>query len=151
MGTTLFYDSVDPDQIPKDAQFACLYYDGDYSATLEQAEKFKHWHWITVTGDWQHCGVADFEQHNPVYDVADALRAYVAGRIGLGKRARIYTNRSNLPLVRERCEGLEYEIWLGTLDGNQENPDYTENLWGVQFQGASIGGNYDTSILYRPW
>lgn len=151
LSTTLFYDSVTPEQIPADAIAACLYYDGDWKATPEEAQRFKHVRWITVTGDWQNCGIADFEEGNPVYDNADALRTYVAGRIGMNKRARVYTDRANLPTVRQRLEGLSYLVWIGTLDGTMLEPDYTEGLWAVQFQGATVHGNYDTSILYKPW
>lgn len=146
--TILFYDSSVPANIPMTAEYACLYSDGRYAATKEQAARFKHTRWITVEGNWKTSGIADFEQDNPVYDNPDALRTWVAGRIGMNVRARVYTNRANLPLVRERLDGLEYLVWVATLDSNQLKPDWTKNLWGVQFAGNNY---YDTSILYGEW
>jgi hypothetical protein len=88
-----FYDSTRPDLIPADTA-ACLHYDGLYAATPEQAKRFKAVRWITVLGDYRNCGIADFE-------------------------ARLYCDRSNLELVRADLKGLNYLVWIGTLDGNK--------------------------------
>jgi hypothetical protein len=144
-----FYDSTRPDLIPADTA-ACLYYDGLYAATPEQAKRFRAVRWITVLGDYRNCGIADFEAGNEVYAKAGALRAYVQGRINMGTRARVYCDRSNLPKVRADLEGLNYLVWIGTLDGNKLSPDWTPGLWGVQFAGGEDAA-YDTSILYGVW
>jgi hypothetical protein len=68
----------------------------------------------------------------------------------MGKRARVYSDRSNLPAVRSELHGLEYPVWLATLDGNKLSADYTPGLWGVQFAGGPTA-DYDTSVLYGTW
>lgn len=146
--TILFYDSVKPAGIPTYARYACLYSDGKYAASVADTKRFSRVRWITVTGNWKTSGIADFEKGNPVFDKPDALRAWVAGRIAMNVRARVYTDRTNLPVVRERLDGLEYLVWLATLDNDKLKPDYTENLWAVQFDGNA---DYDTSVLYGEW
>lgn len=144
-----FYDSTQPDLIPAGTA-ACLYYDGLYAATREQAKRFKAVRWITVLGDYLSCGIADFEAGNEVYDKAGALREYVQGRRDHGWRARVYCNRANLAKVRADLEGLSYLVWIGTLDGNKLSPDWTAGLWAVQYAGGETA-SYDTSILYGVW
>ena len=61
-----FYGPTQPDLIPE-GSYACLYYDGDYAATAEQAKRFAAVRWITMLGDYANCGIADFELGNPVF------------------------------------------------------------------------------------
>ena len=68
----------------------------------------------------------------------------------MGKRARVYSDLSNLPTVRSELDGLDYLVWLATLDGNKLSANYTPGLWGVQFAGGPTA-EYDTSILYCTW
>lgn len=144
-----FYDSTQPAEIPEGAH-ACLYFDGDYAATATQAKRFVATRWITVLGNYRNCGIADFEQGNEVYSKPGALRAFVQGRKSMNVRARVYCNRSNLPTVRSELEGLEYLVWLSTLDGNKLSAGYTPGLWGVQYAGG-LTAAYDTSVLYGVW
>lgn len=144
-----FYDSTQPALIPE-GSYACLYYDGDYAANTEQAKRFTAVRWITVLGDYRNCGIADFEAGNAVFSQPGALRAYVEGRRSMGTRARIYSDLTNLPTVRSELDGLEYLVWLGTLDGNKLSAGYTPGLWGVQFAGGPTAA-YDTSVLYGTW
>jgi hypothetical protein len=144
-----FYDSTQPEKIPAGAH-ACLYYDGIYAATAEQAKRFGAVRWITVIGDYRNCGVADYEAGNAVYDNAGALRAWVAGRHSMGTRARVYCDRSNLPKVRSELEGLDYLVWVSTLDGDKLSAKWTPGLWGVQYAGGPTAA-YDTSVLYGTW
>jgi hypothetical protein len=144
-----FYDSTRPAEIPAGAH-ACLYYDGDYAATASQATRFAATRWITVLGNYRNCGIADFEAGNEVYSKAGALRAFVEGRKGMNVRARVYCSLSNLPKVRSELEGLEYLVWLATLDGNKLSANYTSGLWGVQYAGG-VTAAYDSSVLYGVW
>lgn len=144
-----FYDSTQPNLIPAGSH-ACLYYDGDYAATAEEAKRFAAVRWITVLGDYKNCGAADYEAGNEVFSKPGALRAFVEGRISMGARARVYTDLANLAKVRAEMEGLEYLVWLGTLDGRKLSADYTPGLWGVQYAGG-VDADYDTSVLYGTW
>ena len=85
-----------------------------------------------------------------MYSKPGALRAFVEGRKSMNVRARVYCDLANLPTVRSDLEGLEYLVWLSTLDGNKLSPGYTPGLWGVQFAGGPTAA-YDTSVLYGVW
>lgn len=146
-----FYDSVIPANIPAGSH-ACLYHDGDFAAHPEDAavERLAAVRWITVIGDYDNCGIADYEKGNPVFSVNDALRAWVEGRHRNGHRARVYCDRANLPEVDELLEGLKWELWAATLDGDVLFADWAPNLWAVQY-GGGVTAAYDTSILYGEW
>jgi hypothetical protein len=144
-----FYDSTQPELIPAGSH-ACLYYDGDYAATAEQAKRFAATRWITVLGDYANCGIADYEAGNEVYAQPGALRAWVEGRHKMNVRARVYCDRANLAAVRSHLEGLEYLVWISTLDGDKLSASYTPGLWGVQYAGG-VTASYDTSVLYGVW
>lgn len=144
-----FFDSTDPGKIP-DGAHACLYVDGDFAASQEEAKRFAAVRWITVLGNFRDAGAADYEQGNPIYDVPGTLRLWVAGRIGMGVRARVYCDRANLPKVRSELDGLGYLVWLATLDGDKLDKDWTPGLWGVQYAGG-LTADYDTSVLYGEW
>jgi hypothetical protein len=143
---TDFYDSTDPAKIPSGAH-AALYRDGDYAATTEQASRFAAVRWITVLGDWRTCGIADVE--NGDMTPGDA-RLWVKGRQSIGKRARVYCNRDTLPDVRTACDGLDYLVWISTLDGDKLTADWTPGLWAVQYEGGLTAAR-DTSVLYGTW
>jgi hypothetical protein len=144
-----FYDSTQPELMPEGSH-ACLYFDGDFAATAEQAKRFAAVRWITVLGNYRNCGIADFEAGNEVFSQPGALRAFVEGRRNMGVRARVYCDRANLSTVRSELDGLEYLVWLSTLDGDQLSANFTPGLWGVQFAGG-LTADFDTSVLYGVW
>jgi hypothetical protein len=146
MADTIFYDSVTPSLIP--GPNVCLYYDGEFAASASQAKRFKAVRWITVLGNWQECGIADFEAGNPVYGQSGKLREWVQGRANMGARARVYCDRSNIPLVQEELKGLSWLWWIGTLDGDKLSPSYLPGMWGVQYTGNN---RFDVSVLYGEW
>jgi hypothetical protein len=146
-----FFDSANPSNIPA-GSYACLYADGLYKASSEEAARFKAVRWITIEGGTAaaaYAGCADFEQGNPVYE-GSALREWVQARANAGERARVYCSRSDLATVRMRCAELSYLVWLATLDGNKLKPSYTTGLWAVQYQGG-MTAPYDISVLYGEW
>lgn len=146
-----FYDGVTPGNLPAGAH-ACLYYDGDYRATAEQAERFAAVRWITVLGGAnaaKYTGVLDYEKGNPSF-TGNELRAWVAARKAMRCRARVYCDRANLAAVRSQLEGLEYLVWLSTLDGDKLSAGYTPGLWAVQYAGG-MTAKLDTSVLYGTW
>jgi hypothetical protein len=146
-----FYDSVTPANI-EEGENACLYRDGLYAvADIPAAEdRFTAVRWITVIGDYDNCGIADYEKGNPVFSVNDALRTWVEGRNRNHHRARVYCDRDNLPEVRDQLEGLDWLLWVATLDGDVLSADWAPNLWAVQFAGGP-GAPRDASILYGEW
>ena len=147
-----FYDSTRPAEIPAGSH-ACLYFDGDYKATLEEAARFAATRWITVLGGAAaaaHTGCADYEQGNPVFD-GTALREWAEARKAMNCRARVYTDLANLGKAMAQVEGLPNVVWwLATLDGNKLHATYIERLWGVQYAGGPDAA-FDTSVLYGTW
>jgi hypothetical protein len=146
--TTVFYDSTTPGHIPAGAD-ACLYRDGKYAATKAEAARFGRVHWITITGD-PSCGIVDYEPGNPVYTEPGKLREYVEARHAAGHRARVYTDRYDLPKVRQLLIGLSYLVWVSTLDGNKLHADWATGLWAVQYAGGPHAP-FDESVLYGTW
>lgn len=159
-----FYDSA-ARTFPPGATHVALYRDGKYAAPPD--EPYPYIRWITIEGGAQvarTAGIADFEQLNPVYDDPGQLRAWAAERKALGKRARIYCNRSNAQLAIEQTAGLPRLFWIATLDNHQWTPaalvadlknnfgaDITEaELWANQYAGG-IDAEYDTSNLFGVW
>ena len=145
-----FYDSTQPSKIPAGGH-ACLYADGDFASGFADLGGFAGIKWITVLGN-QWAQIADFEQGNAVYSNEGALRAWAGGMAHQGVVPIVYSNLSNLPLVRSRLASLgrPYLVWLATLDGNKLSASYTPGLWGVQFAGG-VSADYDTSVLYGTW
>jgi hypothetical protein len=144
----LFCDDTNPDNIPSWVTHAALYFDGDFGAAGRAAgPRFAFRRWITVTGDYAHCGIADYEPKNPVYDQPGALHDWAAGRDKMGKPARVYCDRDDLERAQAETAGLPVWWWIATLDGNMLHPGWVPGLWAVQFcPGAD--GNPDTSIRY---
>jgi|SRR5579859_910634 len=148
-GMATFYDAIKYWLIPDNAR-AVLYHDGAYACPPREASRLAAVRWITVTGDYLNCGIADYEPGNQVYEVPGALRQYVAGRLGMRKRARVYCDRDNMARAAADLDGLPFEWWIATLDGNRLAPDYAPNLWAVQFEGGP-NGHFDRSVLYGQW
>lgn len=148
----IFYDSVTPHRIPRSASHAALYFDGKYACLAADAARFPNKRWITISGDYHNCGIADYEETNPVYEIPGLLAAFVASRNAMGKRARVYSDRNNIPRASAELagRGLEWEWWIATLDRDRLDPEWIPNLWGVQFDGG-MHAAYDTSVLYRDW
>lgn len=144
-----FYDAIKYWLIP-DWSKAALYYDGEFACPVREASRLQMVRWITIGADYRHCGITDYEPGNPVFDQPGLLREFVAGRLGMRKRARVYCDRDNVPRAAAELEGLPFEWWIATLDGDKLTPDYLPYLWAVQYQGGP-NGTVDRSVLYRDW
>lgn len=172
-----FYDAADWRNIPRGSA-AMLYRDGDYAApvTAPADLDLTAWRWITVTGDYVNCGAIDWEPGNPCYTPM-GLASYVAGRKGLGKRGRVYCQRSLLSAALDALAdsptgnlatypGLLW--WIPTLDGRRWTAidlarDCSQNynaalpvatLWACQFdQIPQLGpaAVADVSELFGTW
>lgn len=161
-----FYDAVIPVHIPG-RDYAALYFDGTYGQVGQMAARlFGHCRWITVTGDFEHCGIADFEEGNPVFDTPELLAEYLKGRAALyngrGRRGRIYCDRANAAKALYYAGDAPREWWIATLDNrdwsaSQLARDLAEN-WDAKIPATEIWANqnvpgqrYDTSNLLRSW
>jgi hypothetical protein len=161
-----FYDAVTPGNIPAGAH-ACLYWDGLYKATAEEAARFAAVRWITVEGGAAaaaHAGAADAEQGNPVFDPA-LLREWAVARKAMNARARVYTDRGDLPRNWDAVSDLGNVVWwISTLsldNGRQWTAAELladvlaveqialepSSLWAVQYAGG-MNAPVDTNILF---
>jgi hypothetical protein len=165
--TNYFYDAVTPANIPDGAR-ACLYMDGEFKATAEQAKRFSAVRWITVEGGAAaaaDAGAADFEPKNPVHDVPGRLREWAMARQVMNCRARVYSNRSDLPAAHALVGDLGCVVfWVATLDNyewpleelagnigaNEKLAIPLERYWGAQFQGG-MTAKFDLNVLYGQW
>jgi len=163
---TEFADSDRPDDIPHTFTHAALYLDGEGAATKAQAARFQHVRWITISGNYEHAGIVDYERGNPVYE-QHGLRKYVTGRTRMGKRARIYTDRADIGRAQDELAGLSDPRlwWIATLDEKHWTPELlaancrqqfgvsisARLIWANQYGKAGPGAHYDTSRLFREW
>jgi hypothetical protein len=148
------------------------YSDGAFAANAEQVARFHRVRWITVTGDYTRAGAADWLPDNR-FDLA----RYVAGRLNMGVRARVYVARA---FARIAMNALGYPHagqpwadprvlwWIPTLDGKEWTPDALAascaafdapisagKLWANQWTQLPSLGNpsayADQSSLFLPW
>lgn len=163
-----FYDSTKPWLIPAGTKAAALYFDGLYgTAGRNAAHLFSLVRWITITGDALHCGIADYEPRNPVFEQPGVLRGWAEYRISHQQRARVYVQRSLAaralaelgPAARDpRCQ-----FWIPTEDnktwtpeqlaadlaGNWAAPIPASQLWANQ--NVTVRDTWDRSNLFGTW
>lgn len=161
----LFYDAVTPANIPAKAR-ACLYNDGRYKASAEEAKRFSAVRWITVLGGGAAAagaGCCDYEQGNPAFD-GPSLREWALARQAMDCRARVYTDLSNAPSAHAKVGDLPNVVWwVSTLDGKQLTAAQIvkavatfgvtlaeKAIWALQYEGG-MTAKYDTSILLGTW
>jgi hypothetical protein len=166
---TNFYDSA-ARAFPPGTDRVMLPVDGAFAVPPDYAARFKHVRWYTVTGDYERAGWADFETGNGVYSQPGKLYEFAAGRIGLGHRAGIYAQRSNVARALDLTEGLDTHWWITTLQrltsGQWWKPTAAElaadlaahwgakipvdRIWANQYAGGPHSG-FDISQLYQRW
>ena len=162
-----FYDSTRPWLIPAGTKAAVLYFDGLYGTAGRNSDHlFELVRWITVTGDALHCGIADYEPRNPVFEQPGILRGWAEYRISNQQRARVYVQRSLAaralaelgPAARDpRCL-----FWIPTGDNRtwtagQLAADLATN-WAAPIPPSQLwanqnvpGGTWDRSNLFGDW
>jgi hypothetical protein len=143
--TLLGYDSVRPDLIPQNAQVVLPYADGPYAWAGQREKMFPRAKYalITVLGNAAIASIADVE---PGRLSPKEARAFILARRDAGHRATIYSNRRGLPLIQEACKGLDYDVWLATLDGTQPTSiDGGGTLVAVQYKSEM---DYLISVIW---
>jgi hypothetical protein len=148
------------------------YSDGRFAATRAQVARFHRVRWITVTGNFATSGAADWLPDNTFN-----LEKYVAGRVGMGVRARVYVARA---FARQAMQVLGYPHrgqlwdnprvlwWIPTLDGKEWSPAAlaascaafdapipADKIWGNQWTQVprlhDPAAYADQSSLFLPW
>lgn len=162
---TLFYDSTRPELIPDTAEYAVLYGDGTYAVKDNtKVRRFKHRRWITVAGEGEHCGIADYEPGNPVYEIPGQLHAWAVKRLAYaGTPPIVYSDMSDLHGALTELGRVPRLYWIATRGHGdisiQEllaliSADYgidlpESSIWGHQYE--DVNGEYDTSRLFGRW
>lgn len=145
------YDSARPHLIPDFAGAVLMYADGDFRWPSAQVARFRHarHRYITVVGNARVANICDVEkldvppEHSARF--VEARRALFPADLPV-----IYCNRSTLPKVQSECRGMDFGIWLATLDGSRPRTiTGPGELLAVQFQGG-IDADFDMSVIYNP-
>jgi hypothetical protein len=169
---TQFYDSARWGLIPAGTR-ACLYLDGRYAVTPEQAKRFGPRRWITVLGGGAAAGGAgciDYETGNLAYEGAQ-LWVWAQERRAMNCRARVYCSRADAARAHAAVGALPNVVWwIATLDGDDawtaermaaslasgDGGSVTpvvipaERIWGIQWKGGP-SASYDESVLTGAW
>ena len=147
--TRSMYDSTTASDIPATAEMVGGYVDGLYRwtdadwALFPSAVKIR----IAVSAATNDGHVLDCEN-------GDATPPQCPGWIVMRQQAglarpTIYCNRSSRPQVEQACAGLQYDLWIATLDGIEE---MQPGAVATQWQGeAQSGQHYDLSIVSDLW
>lgn len=162
---TKFYDSATYEDIPQGAQYAALYADGIYAVpNLRDVIRIPHRRWITVTGENPHCGIADFEHGNSVYNERGRLREWALRRLSLKLVPPVvYVDRADLHLAINEMTGLPRYWWIPTLDNREWTAEelaadirdnFSEDIpvseiWANQY--TDHGNQWDESNLFIRW
>lgn len=149
----LAYDATNPGNIPATAAGILPYADGQFRWSVPEVARFPkaRRRYITVLGNAAVASIADVEK----FDLTPgAARGFVIGRRCLfpGTRPTIYCSRDTLPAVQESCHGLEFDVWLATLDGTvPASITGAGRLVGVQYEGGEDSPFDVTKVLVSDW
>ena len=165
---TEFYDAATWTNIPE-GSVAAVAFDGKFAVPKADADaRFAKYRYITVLGNFTHCGIADFEAGDAVYSQAGALRGWALGRKSMGCLARVYCDRANLAKAMAEVDGVDnVRWWISTLqldNGKQwtaaelvadiaarEELKLDPGLiWAVQFEGG-MTAPVDKNLLLGAW
>lgn len=138
------YDSTDATAIPADAEMVAGYVDGRFVWPQAWWDRFPNATKvrIAVFASTNDGTVLDVENGDAT--PAQAPR-WLQNRLAAGEsRPTIYCSRDARDAVEAACQGIQHDLWIGTLDG-------TENIPGtvaVQYAGTAIThADFDLSIV----
>jgi hypothetical protein len=151
------YDAVTPGNIPKSAEVAAGYVDGDYAWPSQAWHRFPGALKVLITVSGSLTGnVADVE--NGDLTPAEANRWLEAKERAWMHDSTIYCSRSSVGAVRAACGGRRYFIWVADWTDSEHAVKGT-----VATQYSNTNNAYDLSMVYsqewldminkanRPW
>lgn len=147
------YDSTRPGLIPAGAECFFYYCDGNFRWSDESIARFPHAkrRAITVLGN-PTANIADVEKGNMTpEDVPGFLRGWREHHPD-GYPGTVYCSRSTLVQVQLWCKGMEFGVWLATLDGSI--PTHITGggtLLAVQYEGGPTAPYDVTRVLDEDW
>jgi hypothetical protein len=152
--TLIMRDSVRAADIPlAGTDIVCGYSDGTYADARALASRFPGIPrlLIDVNGYNVKADVRDWETGDKAGNLAGWVREHnaVAGQ----RNAIIYCNRSTIPEVRALTGayvlGVDYWLWIATLDGTIFGPSQYPHIVACQNKGSNqTHANYDESIVW---
>lgn len=152
--TKIMRDSTEASVIPVDGtDIAAGYLDGSFQTWAALAVRFPNIPRVAVdvNGSAPGAQVRDWETG----DKAGSLEQWVIQHNALSgvKDAVIYCNRSTIAEVRQltgsQILGVDYFLWIATLDGSVFGPSDLAGVIACQDKGsAQVGANYDESIVW---
>lgn len=155
--TRVMRDSVTVAAIPVEGtDIAAGYEDGSFTNAAMLLARFPGVPkvLIDVNGSLPQADVRDWETG----DKAGSLEQWVIDHNAFTGRkdAVVYCNRSTIPEVRQltgsQILGVDYWLWVATLDGTLFTPQMYPGVIACQDKGASqTGANFDESVVFADW
>lgn len=154
--TRIMGDSTTLGDVPLTVQVAAFYGTGLYAVHPQQVEaRFPHARYghcsIDVNGSMPSASARDWETG----DKAGSLEQWViAHNKATGRKdAVVYCNKSTIPEVRRltgsQVLGVDYFLWVATLDGTVFGPAQYPHVVANQVKGAQLtGGHWDESLVF---
>lgn len=152
--TQIMRDSTEASEIPiEGTEIAAGYLDGSFQTWAALAARFPNIPRVAVdvNGSAPGAQVRDWETG----DKAGSLEQWVIQHNALSsaKDAVVYCNRSTIAEVRQltgsQVLGVDYFLWIATLDGSVFGPSDLPGVIACQDKGsAQVGANFDESIVW---
>jgi hypothetical protein len=146
------YDATNPANIPDTAMAILPYADGLFAWPRKQVRRFPiaRRRFITVTGNAEIASIFDIETGDGLPEDAPDFIEWRHDLFPHSVPGAIYCNRSTLPAVQHACRGLEFLVWLATLDGTvPTSVGGGGRLVAVQDKGGP-DAPYDRSVVLDP-
>jgi hypothetical protein len=155
--TRVMFDSVTPDAIPlTGARLVAGYATGPFANLTALHARFPRLPVVSIDTDGSDpaADVRDWETGDKSGSLQDWVIAH--NRAATRKTAVVYCNRSTIGEVRlvtgTQVLGVDYWLWIATLDGSVFGPAAYPGVIACQDLGATqTGGNYDSSVVFADW
>lgn len=155
--TRIMRDATTVNNIPvSGTDIAAGYVNGRFRNDVELATRFPHLPrvLIDVVGDTSVAAVRDWETG----DKGGSLEQWVMDHNAQSgvKDAVVYCNRDTIPEVRQltgsQILGVDYWLWVATLDGTMFTPQMYPGVIACQDKGSGqTHGDYDESVVFADW
>lgn len=144
------YDSAQPLAIPTYAPAILPYTpDSAFPWADNATDRFPNarFRWITTYGDYTKASIFDSESGDRLNDTA-ILRQVVEARIDAfpSDKAIVYCSRNRVAVIQNALAGLDWHLFLATLDGSM--PASWNGKPTIAVQYVDVGGRFDQSYWW---
>lgn len=144
-GQMIAYDSSKPKLIPASAAAIFPYSDGRFRWSHKLFPRARY-RYITISSADPHADIADVEP-GCIWPPL-AVRPWALERRSQGLDATVYTDRDNFPAVRAALAGVDWHLFLATLDGTILSSYDGMAVRACQYTDRSDA--YDESVVFDP-